>query len=927
MKIRFIFYLLIFSVIFSSEEYSELSLKHKIAQMIMIRVDGNFYNSTDWTRKNIKTLIKDRKVGGVITFGGNIHGTSKNLNEWQELSEIPLFVAADYERGLGQWIGGTLFPTNMAVAATEKSEYAYQQGKVIAKEASSIGVNMIFAPVMDINNNIDNPIINFRSYSDDVNTVSEFGISFINGIQEGGLIACAKHYPGHGDTNIDSHTSLPIIDKTREELFSTEFVPFKDAVNAGVKSIMVGHIVLPSIDSNNLPATHSNEITEKILRDDWNFKGLIITDALEMGALNKNTWEGESAIRAIEAGADIILLPKNTTRAINAIYEAVQNGRISEERILLSFNRIIEEKKRLGLFDNALNSWNDISDNIGIVAHKNLSKKISKESITLVKDQNNLIPINSNKYNKVTHIQLSTDDDTKTKLKLFSKNIKSTHGNVDEIFINNKLSDLGIKDVINKIKNTDLIIVSMLIRISMDKGQSTIDSTHEELLDEIGKLNIPSISISFGSPYLPSYTNLETYLCTYGYGSVTLKAASDAIFGRASITGKLPVNLNEKYKKGWGLEYVYDTSIPYNNNKLFFPKAWDVIETAINDSIFPGAQIIIAHNDSIVAEKNFGFLSYDNNARKVDNSTIYDVASLTKVLVTTPVVMKLINQNKLDLSLPLSQFYYNLSSDMEDVTLYDLLTHSAGFKPYIEYYKSNVIDTREKIIEDILSQQLIFTPGTDTKYSDLGIILLMDIIEKVSSKSIDRIVKSWFLNPMNMTRTMYNPPDKLANIIAPTEFDDYFRNKLLLGTVHDENAYILGGVSSHAGIFSNANDILRMSLMFMNKGIYKGYRYLDKDIVEDFILRQFPEYDSDRAIGFDTPSQNGKSSAGDYFSKNSFGHLGFTGTSMWIDPDSKIVVILLTNRVHPSREKGGMYGVRRNFHTEVMKVFKNKGLI
>ena len=475
---RICIFISLFCILIGEENLNDISLKEKIAQMIMVRVDGEFHNSEDWSKKNLEILIKDRKVGGVIIFGGNVHGASYNLNELQDMSSIPLFVAADYERGLGQWIGGTLFPTNMAVAATQNKNYAYEQGRITAIEASSIGVNMVFAPVLDINNNPENPIINFRSYSDDPNIVSKFGLSFIRGIQDNGLIACAKHYPGHGDTNIDSHSSLPIINKSKDELFANELKPFQEACAGGVKSIMVGHIVLPSLDNTLKPASHSYEITYNILRNKWNYDGLIITDGLEMGALNDNTWEGESAIRAVEAGADIVLLPKNTTRAINAIYDAVISGRISEDRINYSFNKIIDEKKKLGLFDKKNNDWEEVLDNVGLNNHKSISSKIANESITIVKDDDNLVPINPSKYKKITHILLSVDEDAKSKLNYFAKQIQYTHGNVQEILINDKLTNKGIDDIKDRIKDSDLIIVSMLIRIKMDNGQSTIDDSH-----------------------------------------------------------------------------------------------------------------------------------------------------------------------------------------------------------------------------------------------------------------------------------------------------------------------------------------------------------------------------------------------------------------------------------------------------------------
>ena len=514
-----------------------ISLKDKISQMIMIRMDGNFHNNESWKKKDIEYFIKKYKIGGLNTFTGNIHGTFENIKYFQSISETPLFIASDYERGLGVFINGTLFPSNMAIAATGHTTYSYLQGKITAIEAKSIGVNFILAPVLDINNNKNNPIINFRSYGDNPELVSKYGLSFIEGVQDQGLIACAKHYPGHGNTNTDSHTRLPIIDISKKELYDNELYPFKKAVLSGVKSIMTGHIVIPSIDQDNIPATFSKKIVNDLLIEDWNYNGLIITDALEMGALTSNVWHGESAIKAIEAGADILLLPLNATSAIESIYNAVQNGRISLDRINYSYNKIIKQKKEMGLFTPPYNDWSDVEDKVASLENRKIANKIAEKSITLVKNNKNIIPFKPSNYKKVTHLLLSTDNDLRQRLKPFARDIRYIHGNVNEVYVNDKLTSLGKQDILNKIKGSELIIVSMLIRISMDKGLSTIDNSHNELLSDLKSLNIPVVGISFGSPYLPDYNYLDAYLCSYGYGSVSLNASTDALFGRKDISG------------------------------------------------------------------------------------------------------------------------------------------------------------------------------------------------------------------------------------------------------------------------------------------------------------------------------------------------------------------------------------------------------
>ena len=897
-----------------------ISLKDKISQMIMIRMDGNFHNNESWKKKDIEYFIKKYKIGGLITFTGNIHGTFENIKYFQSISETPLFIASDYERGLGVFINGTLFPSNMAIAATGDTTYSYLQGKITAIEAKSIGVNFILAPVLDINNNKNNPIINFRSYGDNPELVSKYGLSFIEGVQDQGLIACAKHYPGHGNTNTDSHTRLPIIDISKKELYDNELYPFKKAVLSGVKSIMTGHIVIPSIDQDNIPATFSKKIVNDVLIEDWNYNGLIITDALEMGALTSNVWHGESAIKAIEAGADILLLPLNATSAIESIYKAVQNGRISLDRINYSYDKIIKQKKEMGLFTPPYNDWSDVEDKVASLENRKIANKIAEKSITLVKNNKNIIPFKPSNYKKVTHLLLSTDNDLRQRLKPFARDIRYIHGNVNEVYVNDKLTSLGKQDILNKIKGSELIIVSMLIRISMDKGLSTIDNSHNELLSDLESLNIPVVGISFGSPYLPDYNYLDAYLCSYGYGSVSLNASTDALFGRKDISGELPINLNDIYKVGHGLKVKKNYKIFDSQLNIDLDESFDIIYAAISDTIFPGAQLFVSKGNKILINKSFGKYTYEEDSKIITNKSIYDVASLTKVLSTTPVAMKLIQKKLLSLDFYLSDFYpeFNIGNKQK-ITARHLLTHSSGLPPYVEYYKIDSVETKSDIINNIVNLDLEYEPDEKMIYSDLGMILLYDIIEKVSNSSLDKLSDKYFYKPFNMSNTYFNPINK--DIVVPTEYDNHYRMKLIKGEVHDENAYILNGVSGHAGLFSNATDIGIFSKFFLNEGVLFGRRYLKKDLIRIFTSKKKNPVHSDRALGWDTPSKKG-SSSGDYFSTGSYGHLGFTGTSLWIDPNEEIIIVFLTNRVYPTRNNKGIYNIRRELHNSIMTNIK-----
>ncbi len=910
-------------------DWQDLTLREKIAQMVMVRITGDFYSEENNYRNNLKKWINDDGIGGVITFGGSIHGTFYNIQQFQSWANIPLFVAADYERGTGQWLkNGVLFPTNMAITATGNPHNAYIQGQITAQEAKALGVHITFSPVLDINNNPNNPIINFRSYSDDAETVSKFGTAFIQGIQDNGIIACAKHYPGHGNTDIDSHTSLPIIPNSRDELLKQEFQPFKAAVDSGVKMIMTAHISLPGIDSTMLPASHSPQITHEILRNQWGYNGLIVTDGLEMGALTKQAWAGESAIRAVEAGADILLLPIDVSHTIQALVSAVEAGRISEDRINESVNRIWKAKSGAGVFEkNSYQNFNDVERNVNLSKNRISAKRLAQESITLVKDDLNLLPLKPENIGKIVHIQISTDDDVKDMLNPFARDIRYTHREVDEYFVQESISDYRIDEFVNIASEADMTIISLLVRIRMDKGVATINSTHAELLERLNDKEIPFVAISFGSPYLPDYSTIPTYVCTYGYGSVSLRAAADAIWGRIPVTGKLPVNLSPIFPRGSGINRSKVTRSFGSTDKFDFTPAWAVIDSAINEQIFPGAQVVIVKDGNIAANAGFGHHTYDNKSPPVTSESVYDLASLTKVVATTPVFMKLASQKKISLDHTVSQYFPEFRGNRKDiVTIKHLITHSSGLPGYIEFFRNPTVQSKTDIIDHILQQDLEYYPGTDMVYSDLGIILLGAIIEKVSGTQLDTLAEIYLFNPLGMTSTYFNPNIGYQSRIVPTEIDSAYRKKLIHGEVHDENAWLMDGVAPHAGLFSTGMDLAKYGQCLVNGGVWNGRRVFNSSQIVEYTTRQNLPPGSDRAIGWDSPSRNGKSSAGDYFSENSFGHLGFTGTSLWVDPDEKIIVILLTNRVHPTRKKGGMYHVRRRFHTEVMKTLLDQNL-
>ena len=929
------------------EPWEKLSLDKKIAQMIMFRLKGDITNETTFEYKQFHRWINELGIGGAVVYGGGLEETFNRIQIAQSWSEIPLFIAADYERGLGQWYdGATLFPTNMAVAATGRNILAYEQGIITAKEAKAFGVNMIFAPVMDVNNNPDNPIINFRSYGDDPRMVSIFGNSFIRGVQDQNIYACVKHFPGHGNTATDSHTRLPIIPGNKRDFSKIELPPFKSSVKNGVKMVMTAHVIIPGIDRSKKPATLSSVITNGLLRKKLKFDGLIVTDAMEMGALN-NIKSSEACVRAVEAGADIILLPLDVDSTINAIKEAVLTGRISEERINESVKRIWSAKDDLNLLsDKGIRDWEESISIIGNSEHKKIAKKIAQLSITVVKDKDDLLSKISD-YNKIAHLAITENKNSQKYLLPMKNRLNSSYPDVEEIIITEKLNDKKIYEIANKLTDIDLAFISVVVRIRMNKGIATIDPSYADLLKTLHDRGVPFIVTSFGSPYLPNYDYVDTYIAAYGYGSVLVEAAANALLTNIDITGRLPVDLDKKLIRG-SQNLVYRDDSKLENIDVSY--SLSVIDSAIEAKIFPGAQVFISQHGETLVSKGFGYHTY-HKSKEVSTETIFDLASITKVVSATPIVMKLVENEELSLEQPINDFFpgfYKFGKDT--IKIRHLLIHESGLSAYHRYFLESKYKGRGDILDNIINRRLTYKPGTEYKYSDLGMILLGTILERIGGNNLHALGKSWFFTPLGMNNTFYNPPANQWKNIPPTErtvipigtSNDSFRRKIANistklfgpmkslsydifprktahGYVHDENANLLGGVSAHAGLFSNAEDLGKYGQMLLNDGMVGDKKIIDKDLLSLFTKRQSTVDEANRGYGWDRPDRDGSSSAGDYFSDKTFGHLGYTGTSFWIDPEQELVVVLLTNRVYPTRKNLGIKQVRRKFHNTLIK--------
>ncbi len=918
---------------------SKMDLREKIGQMIVATAFARFINEDSDEWYGIQHTIKKYKVGGYHLYFGDIYSAAQLTNKMQALSDIPLLIDADFETGVGhRFPGATEFPSNMAIGATGSEYYAFKMGEITAREARAIGIHLTYAPVMDVNNNPNNPIINTRSYGEDPMLVARLGTAFIRGCHAGGLLTTAKHFPGHGNTSVDSHTDLPLIPSDLNQLSRLELVPFKRAIDAGVDLIMTAHIVLPQLTRETFqPATLSFDVLNRLLRKRLNFQGLIVTDALEMGAIKNNFTEKYTVVQAVKAGADILLAPQNIPLVIRTIEEKVKKGEISETRINQSVRKILSFKAKLGLHKNRFVDIAEISKIVGSPGFKSLAMKMANDAVTLVKNERHLIPWPYDK--NLTPVVLNIYDETPSGDQVFAAEVKKRFEMTQAYTIGDFSDSRSLEQMAHNLDTTHVILAALYVNIKSGKGRANLPEQVTEFLKNLHRQGYPVVAISFGNPYVfTQIPEVDAYLCAYGRQENLQKAAAQALFGEIDIRGKLPVTIPGYYPRGHGLEinkvrkHPLIVKVPHAprlqyslpEEAGFDPKKLSKIDTvitqAIADSAFPGAVVLVARKGKIALEKAYGKFTYQPDAPVMKTNAIFDLASVTKVVATTTAAMILFDRGEIALDDPVVQYIPQFTGGLRDsITIRHLLTHSSGLPPFKRFFLQYT--SPEEIWQAIYETEITFPPGTKTVYSDIGMILLGKIIEMVSGKPLDEFCRQEIFTPLGMQDTFFNPPDSLKYRIVPTEIDPW-RGRLVHGEVHDENAYALGGVAGHAGLFSTAKDLAIFLQMLLNGGMYDTVRLIKEQTVRLFTRRQNLVPGSSRALGWDTPSQ--PSSSGHYFSPESFGHTGFTGTSVWVDPNRKLLVVFLTNRVHPTRKNIKIRKVRVQLHDAVIKALSGE---
>lgn len=900
-----------------------LTLFEKCAQLVIPYAYAYDTSKTGEEYTRLVELVSKYKVGGFLFLGGELENQIELTNELQSISKVPLLISADYERGPGMRLDGVVeFPFNMALGAADDPKLTYLVGKATAEISRKIGVHQNYAPLVDVNTDYRNPIINIRSFAENPFNIAVHASSFIRGMNKGGMISTAKHFPGHGSTDVDSHNELPVITHTAEEFEQSDLIPFRESIASGAKSVMIGHLEIPAFEKEEgLPATFSKNVIDGLLKKKLGFNGLIITDALNMYAITDKYSPAEAAVKALEAGNDLILFPADDSSAVWGIYNAVLKNRISEERINYSLGKLLAAKSWLGLNENKFVSKERAFEYSDKLKYKRLAKEVAERSITLVKDNNNLIPLATDKYRNIASIALTDITDRASAKEplyfneLFSKKIEGAI----TYKLNLRSRKRDFSKAFNIAKKADLIVLPIYLGVRSFQNDIGLPPKYKSLIEKLLKLKKPIIAISFGNPYLlKDVLSLPTYLCAYGSVDVSEEAALNALIGKINIGGKLPVSIpGTEYRRGSGLaKRVNKLYFPSTKDSLYdFSRVNELVNRAVSDSVFPGAVLLVAKNGRVIHHKAYGHQTYDSLSPETTTESIFDLASVSKVVGTTSAAMLLYDRGILDLDKKVIDYLPEFNNNGKDkITVRNLLLHNAALPAWIPFYK--YFSGRDEVIDSIMNVNLEYEPGTKYLYSDLGMITLQQIIERLTGEGLDAFLKKNLFDKLGMQTTMYNPPDNLKGLCMPTEIDNYWRMTTLQGEVHDETAYLLNGVAGHAGLFSTAKDVSQLIFTLMNKGNFDGERIFNAETVEDWTSRQSAQ--STRGLGWDTKSKE-KSSAGNYFSMNSFGHTGFTGTSVWADKDNDLFIIFFTNRVYPTRKNRKIIAFRPVIHDAIFR--------
>ncbi|MDZ7876149.1 MAG: glycoside hydrolase family 3 N-terminal domain-containing protein [Saprospiraceae bacterium] len=1039
-----------------NKEWVENTLKNmtidqKIGQILMPR--GN-YSGKGYDAQKLLKWVKDYHLGGIVFFAGQPTVQAQITNDLQAASKIPLFIGEDFEWGVAMRLDSCVrFPYQMALGAMSGNEDLIERmGQEVGRQCNRLGVHINYAPVVDVNNNPNNPVINFRSFGENKINVTRKALAYMRGMQSQKLITSAKHFPGHGDTGVDSHFDVPLIAHDRKRLHDIELYPYKELIKNGLSGIMTAHLAIPALDNTpNLASTMSPKIITDLLKKELGFRGLVFTDAMDMEGAVKYFPKGEAIVRAILAGNDVIETFADVPTAFNAIKKAVTEGRITEGVLDTKIRKILMAKSYIGLDKYKPIKLERLVQDLNPIESDLLNRLFAESFLTLVKNQNDILPIKDLTQRIAV---VSIDANGETPFQRMSANYTTT----DAFSIPINATDLAIQNVVKSTQNHDIIIIGVNLQNIRPGAKYAVTESNQKAIAALTKSG-KAVVVIFGNPYtLDKFEGLndaKAVVMAYQLSNYTEEAAAQAVFGGIGCEGKLPVSVNKNYPVGMGIVTKSIGRLAYGtpevvgiDSRVLIRGIDSVVQVGLREKAYPGAVVQVAKDGRVIYQKNYGFHTYEdaekasvngwvaslgqyakdnkndvmdekvkatitNPASTLPNpkntegvvklTDLYDLASVTKITTSALAVMQNMSENKFDLDKKFAEYYPDFAnSNKANLKFKDMLTHKSGLRAWIPFWQncvdsletvknsaifktkyaekfklgffqrlfggehkfdykvaqairtdkkmwqacytpqsikwlpntmSNVQSTdfpvqitdnlwlhknyRETIFKDIKESPL--KPEQGYVYSDLHYYTYPSLFAKLTDVEWETYLKKTY-TALGANTLTYNPLRFYSKAqIVPTEYDSFFRKSLIHGRVHDEGAALLNGISGHAGLFGNANDLMKLMQMYLQKGSYGGKQFIKPEVVDNCTKYQFPELKNRRGIAFDKLDFDKKVSNGPRSaSESSFGHSGFTGTFTWIDPKYNLVYVFLSNRVYPTRENGKIGTL--NIRTQVGEV-------
>lgn len=919
-----------------NEQIAAMTLREKIGQFFMVAA----YSGKDEAHfKGIDSLVQKHNIGGIIFFQGDRDNLKMAIDRFQGETKVPLLIGMDAEWGTSMRLSSEQrFPYNITLGAADDPELTERIAAMMGQECREMGIHLNFAPVADVNSNPNNPVIGFRSFGENPRLVGEQVRAAVIGMEKQSVLTSIKHFPGHGDTDVDSHLELPVVNNTYAHINAIDFVPFKEGIDAGASTVMIGHLNVPALDPSGTPSSLSKKTIHGYLKGELGFKGLVVSDALGMKAVADRYGKTEVVVKAFEAGCDILLFPESVVDAIAAIEAKVKSGEISEEELTIRCKRVLAAKYKSIIAPKVLQTFTPEEQSLA-------RKLVFEKAITVIKNEHEVLPI-QRFDRKIAVVSIgSSSEFVKPAMDLVTPLEHFSFETATEA-----QRKLG-----TKVGEYDLIITTLHAgSMRPAKDYKLPEGWRTWLKTASGAKE--SVLALFGNPLalkgVTEIAGIDAVVIGYENSTLMQDRMGQFLMGTFAAQGKLPMTIDDTYKDETGIPVVWGGRLKDSQPEELGidPKKLAAIDAIVEKGIaagaFPGCQIVVAVEGKIIYRKAFGKQMY-GESKAVENTDLYDIASITKIAASTLAIMKLNSEGTFNLQETLGTYIPEVmgTSPLKNIQLRQMLTHQAGLVPWIPFYTRTLVEKQlspefySKVRTDTFSLQvaeqvwirgdyantmyaeiLSSTLGAKKyKYSDLGYYFIKKIVEKQSGQAFDDYVTSQFYAPMGLARMRFNPLNYYPlSVIAPTEDDQIFRKQLVHGYVHDQGAAMLGGVGGHAGLFASASDLAGLMQMFLNKGTYGGKRYIKEQVIEEYTDCQYCETNR-RGAGFDKPTRNRSGGpCSNKVSLKSFGHSGFTGTLAWADPEKQVNYVFLSNRVYPDAENWKI--VSMNIRTEIQDV-------